>query len=355
MTWRGVTWRSNEAARGSSGGNGLFGRPHGCSIMAAMLSGYDYRSSQTPSYAPSYAPSRPPSYATVESSARSIYTPGLTAFRAGPRRDPLSRETHVLSMAQTGRSMNLPTATGPFAKNTFGAGLAVGPTSSWEADLASHSARVPLMPAEDNGRHDGALGSGSAGAAHPHLGLFGASTLAGGGGGMGMGPPPNTSSHFSRNAAALTEEGKRQFMLSGERTRRGADQRWQRTNTIGLLPVGPPPMAAAPMAAPAAAPIAAAARHTPPFISANFSPRQFTPLSVAENWTPRLLSSSVPRPPATAVADVGYGLVASARPQSSSPFETPAQPIVQETPAAPVREPPRRVHWAASTMSARCR
>ena len=116
-------WRSNEAARGSSGGNGLFGRPHGCSIMAAMLSGYDYRSSQTPSYAPSYAPSRPPSYATVESSARSIYTPGLTAFRAGPRRDPLSRETHVLSMAQTGRSMNLPTATGPLAKNTFGAGL----------------------------------------------------------------------------------------------------------------------------------------------------------------------------------------------------------------------------------------
>ena len=200
-----------------------------------------------PTQKPLYQMAHPVSYASAESSGRGLMAPhlsvtsfaGLQAFRAGPRRDPLSRETHTLALAETGRSsfLHKSSAVNAYTKNTFGQGV-VGTVGNWESEIISkHASRTPLMPAvgvmEHGGRYDGVVGSGAAGAAHPHLGLFGANPQMGGGGGMGHGPPPPMSPHYGRQTTGFTEEGKRQFLLSNERARRGAEQRWQRTNTIG--------------------------------------------------------------------------------------------------------------------------
>ena len=94
--------------------------------------------------------------------------------------------------------------------------------------MTNHMQRSGLMPAvgvsENGGKYEGVLGSGAAGAAHPHLGLFGASAAYGGGAGMGFGPPPPTSPHFGRQTAGFTEEATRQFLLTNERARRGSIQ-----------------------------------------------------------------------------------------------------------------------------------
>ena len=208
-----------------------------------------------------YAPTQAPSYASAAASGRGLYpnhldvtsASGLTAYRAGPRRDPLSHQMHVHALAATGRPLKAGPA-GPYAMNMVGTSLVVAPHASWEADInEKHSNRAPLMPAvgsqENKGRYDGVLGSGAAGAAHPHLGLFGQPTSYGGGG-MGVGPPPPTSPHFGRQTSGYSEEAKRQFLLTGERARRGAHQRWAPTNTIGAYVPVPQPPPAPLMAAP---------------------------------------------------------------------------------------------------------
>ena len=146
-------------------------------------------------------------------------TVGLTAFRAGPRRDPLSRELHV----QLGGQVK--SGTNPFMRNTFGPAPIVPPgwPGSWETDVSLHTQREPLTPSR--GGMGGLLGSGAAGAAHPNLGLLG--THGGGG------PPRDASPHYERQASGLTEEERRLFLLTGERARKHADRRWQRTNTLG--------------------------------------------------------------------------------------------------------------------------
>ena len=267
---------------------------------------------------PMYQRTSAPSYASAASSGRGLFAPhldvsstaGLTAFRAGPRRDPLSRETHVLALAGSGRSSNVHKsgAVNAYTKNIFNAGVNVGPAGSWENEiLTNHSSRQPLTPAvgsmENGGRWDGVLGSGAAGAAHPNLGLFGANPQYGGGGGMGYGPPPPTSPHYGIQTSGFTEEAKRQFLLSNERARRGADQRWARTNTLGAY-----------------VPVNESRQPT--------SPRQPAP------WYGHALPA-MPQPPATAAAD-GRG-------SSKYAFQTPHNPPMPlATPAAPER----RVHWS---------
>lgn len=186
-----------------------------------------------------YATTRKPSYASSSASGRGL-TPmhldvtspvGLTAFRAGPRRDPLSRELHVQLGGHVKNSLT------PFTRNTFGQAALIpsGWHGSWETDVSLHTHREPLQASV--GGMGGLLGSGAAGAAHPNLGVLGSY----GGGG----PPRDASPHFARHAASSTEEQNRLFLLTGERSRKHADQRWQRTNTLGQY-IEVPLMAAQP-------------------------------------------------------------------------------------------------------------
>ena len=174
-----------------------------------------------------YAATHKPSYASSSASGRGL-TPmhldltssvGLTAFRAGPRRNPLSRELHVQLGGHVKNTLT------PFTRNTFGQAALVpsGWHGSWETDVSLHSQREPLQASA--GGMGGLLGSGAAGASHPNLGLLGAI----GGGGSPRGASP----HFARHAGGSTEEENRQFLLTGERARKHASQRWQRTNTLG--------------------------------------------------------------------------------------------------------------------------
>ena len=72
---------------------------------------------------------------------------GLQAFRAGPRRDPLSRQTHLMSQSAVGRLPNqLPG--GQHGRNLFGAAPTVPPRwpGTWQSDIDQHSQREPLRP-----------------------------------------------------------------------------------------------------------------------------------------------------------------------------------------------------------------
>jgi len=298
-----------------------------------------------PQSQPSYAATRPPSYASAAASGRGAFVPhldltssaGLVAFRTGPRRDPLSRETHVLTLAGSGRSNSLgaKNAGGPFSKGLMpGSGIVPSLGGSWETDIERHSQRQPLMPAtgvlENNGRYDGVLGSGAAGAAHPHLGLFGQHPQFGGGGGMGHGPPPPRSPHFDRQAGGFTEEGKRQFLLTNERARRGSDQRWQRTNTLNQYQY-------VPLSLQRANPPSAAIQQLGSSVAAEY-----------QRFSQSLPLPPMPRPPATASADYRQPPAqyaagpASARTATGTDFAslvTPAQPPPPpDTPAAPRRK-----------------
>lgn len=195
---------------------------------------------------PSYAATRPPSYAAAAASGRGLFAPsldvrntaGLTAFRAGPRRDPLSRQTHVESLLNAGRSSGLIAGKAqPYVSNLRGPGAIVpeGWHGSWETDVATHSRRQPLQGAV---RPDGILdptlfGSGAAGAAHPSCGLIAA------------GPPPQTSPHFHKLASGCTEEEVRHLLITNERRRRHSERRYAPTNTLGtkvLMRVPLPPL-----------------------------------------------------------------------------------------------------------------
>ena len=136
----------------------------------------------------------------------------LTAFQAGPRRDPASRMLHVQALAASGRTSYAVT---PQARNTGFIG------SSWGMDVEDHARIQGLLPAFGT---DGLCTSGAAGISHPNLGVFGPVS----------GPPQATSQHFGRLAASLTEEKRRLLLLTGEQARRHADKRWAPTDTLGL-------------------------------------------------------------------------------------------------------------------------
>ena len=153
---------------------------------------------------------------------------GLTAFHASPRRDPLSRRTHIETLSATGRISAIARST-PHGCSSLLPGCLVPERfyGSWETDVARHSQREPLRPgtADSSGPLDGA-----AGASHPNLGQLG--SLRGGSDGL------RTSAHFSRLTAGYSEEERRQFLLTGERSRRNAAKRWAPTNTLGTGAVG---------------------------------------------------------------------------------------------------------------------
>jgi hypothetical protein len=277
-----------------------------------------YASTQPPSYA------RPPSYASAAASGRGLFAAhtdmrsaaGTVAFRASGRCDPASRQLHLMALADAGKCSSAQSKGGPHAKNLYGSGCMASPASTWEAEIMQHAQRKPLGPApgvlEHGGHYDGILGSGAAGAAHPHLGLFGASAWQGGGMGMGMGPPPPTSPHYPMLSAAMSEEGKRQLLLTNERARRGAEQRWAPTNTLGAyVNVAPPPPQMAP------------------------SPRLANSVGVPS--LPHAYAVAAP-PTADPASRLG-GAYGGAPPTS---YVTPAQLRSAETPNAPNR----RVQWA---------
>ena len=184
--------------------------------MFAPLSSSEYTSTHKPSYASASASGRglQPMHLDVHSST------GLTAYKAGPRRDPLSHERHLQHLGALGMGIS---PTNPYTKNTFGPAVTVpsGWHGSWETSVGSRSNREGLRAS--NGGMGGLLGSGAAGAAHPHLGLLGD---------LAHGPPP-ASPHYARQASGYTEEERRVFLLTNERARKHADTRWQRTNTLG--------------------------------------------------------------------------------------------------------------------------
>lgn len=152
---------------------------------------------------------------------------GGAAFRAGPRRDPLSRVQHLMARSELGRlPNNLPG--GQRGHNTFGSAPTAPPgwPGTWESDIEQHSRRGPLQPA--NSAQIGGLLGGAAGAAHPSLGVAGVIGIA------GAPPEPlHMSAHFARQAAAMTEEERRLFLLTGERSRRHAERRWAPTDIFG--------------------------------------------------------------------------------------------------------------------------
>lgn len=145
---------------------------------------------------------------------------GLVAYRAGPRREPFSRQLHVEHLAQTGRASTLSGEAVPPRHNMFGSGLQVPDKwpGSWETDVLQHSRRgaIPAFSAST------VLGSGAGGGAHPNLGH------------VGEHEQPRVSSHYGRLANGRTEEERRLLLLTNERARRHAGQRWAPTDTLGL-------------------------------------------------------------------------------------------------------------------------
>ena len=137
-----------------------------------------------------------------------------TAFNAHSRLDPFSRERHISTLSAVGRTPGLPRQD----RNLFGSGVIVPDRwpGSWEYEIALRSLRSPLVlsPLTSTDR--------PAGAAQNGLGVFSLDS-----------PPPPHSQHYPRLTSKATEEEKRQFLLTGERGRRHADQRWQPTNTLG--------------------------------------------------------------------------------------------------------------------------
>ena len=104
---------------------------------------------------------------------------GLTAFRAGPRRDPASRQLHVLALSDTGRVIETPSSTlrrDINSTSSLRASSAVivrdDCTNSWENDRSAHlhPARVAVPRVSDP--VSTAPHARSAGTSHEHLGLF---------------------------------------------------------------------------------------------------------------------------------------------------------------------------------------
>ena len=180
------------------------------------------------------SPQLTPSYYTyARGSAFDLSTfSKLSAFSAGPRRDPLSRQIHIQSVAEAGR--------GPaWLPNTFGSGITVPPQwpYSWETDLEMHTQRRGVQPSR--GARD-VFSSGAAGAAHPNCGI--------------LGPEPRGSPHFARLSSGVTEEQKRMLILTNERHRRHAELKYAPTDTLGLrqqlvplTPRAPPPQSVMPL------------------------------------------------------------------------------------------------------------
>ena len=147
----------------------------------------------------------------------------ITAFNAGPRRDPLSRQLHIEAIAAVGGGG---LKTGPaFMGCLSGSGVSVPPKwpYSWETDMDQHAQRQGLQPARGA---SAVLTSGAAGASHPNCGI--------------LGPQPKASPHFPKLSAGATEEEKRNLLLTNERHRRGAQWRYLPTDTLGLR--SSPPM-----------------------------------------------------------------------------------------------------------------
>ena len=148
---------------------------------------------------------------------------GLTAFRAGPRRDPLSREEHLRSLSERGAMPNRGTT--PFGSSILPVAGVVVPANcpgSYETDIEEHSRRQPLMPAVGS---NGLLSSGAAGASHIDLGHIGEEQR--------LRSVP-VSQHYARLADGQTEEQKRLLLITKERARRHADKRWEPTDTLGF-------------------------------------------------------------------------------------------------------------------------
>jgi hypothetical protein len=85
--------------------------------------------------------------------------------------------------------------------------------------------RVPMGVRSSKGGAEGRVARfPPAGAWHPHLALWGQEV---------HGPPRGASSHFAQQAA-VPEEQRRLFLLTGERARRHAARRWASTDPMGL-------------------------------------------------------------------------------------------------------------------------
>lgn len=157
-----------------------------------------------------------------------------TAFIAGPRRDPLSREAHVAAISASGRGgLHGGSAHSP---NTFGAGVIVPACwpGSWETDVSQRSNREPLRPAPGA---RSLLGAGAAGAAHPSCGI--------------LGTPSGTLPHFEKLATGCTEEQKRLLLITNERHRRHAERRYAPTDTLGIRQLAGPHARSVPARTPA--------------------------------------------------------------------------------------------------------
>ena len=162
------------------------------------------------------SPMKPSYYQHARGSAFNPATwTSLSAFAAGPRRDPFSRQTHIMAIADAGRGG---LKRGPaYMQNTFGAGVTVPPDwpYSWETDVSQHTKSHGLQPS----RGASVMLSGAAGASHPNCGI--------------LGPSPQASPHFRILTNDATEEEKRLVLLTGERHRRHAELRYQKTDTLG--------------------------------------------------------------------------------------------------------------------------
>jgi hypothetical protein len=177
---------------------------------------------------PLYPPEQPRLAAVPEySMAYASPPPAMTkiGFFAGPRRDPISRELHIRALAEVGRTSALGSKLGSThsgAHNLFGSGAVVPDRwpASWEVDLAARM-RAPLMPPPPRSAMLERALTPVAGSSHPSLGVF------------AIGPPPEASpQHYALLTAGLTEEEKRQFLLTGERARRNAWKRYLPTDVL---------------------------------------------------------------------------------------------------------------------------
>ena len=145
----------------------------------------------------------------------------LTAFRAGPRRDPLSRETHIHALAERGALRSK--ASTPFGSSILPiSGVVVPPGRSYESDILEHSRRERLMPAVGE---SGVLSSGAAGAYHPDLGHVGEEQRS---------RTVPVTPHYGRLASGQTEEQNRLLLITNERARRHSSKRWEPTDTLGF-------------------------------------------------------------------------------------------------------------------------
>lgn len=143
-------------------------------------------------------------------------------LKAGARPDVLGLQEHVRLLGDTGRIIttkhnpirDVPQYQQAFSADSFG-------PKEWFPNSWDTVQRLPRSDPVSRAQTRQA----PAGAYHPNLSLWG---------GMINGGPTGTSLHYNHQTARMSEEERRKFLITGERTRRHASTRMAKTDTLGL-------------------------------------------------------------------------------------------------------------------------